>query len=68
MGKKELEQAHKDIDYINYMLKEEGQSYAERYYRVIVLSYLISVLDSLRFIRTLLCVLIGTLIAHLFVG
>lgn len=68
MNERELKKAFKEIDNIDDMLKEEGQSDAERHYRIVVLTRLLYIYDSLRFLRTLLCILIGTLFAHLFVA
>lgn len=66
MSEKELKKRFKEIDDIRDMLKQEGQSYGECNYRVIVLTRLLEILDSLRFLRTLLCILVGALLALIF--
>lgn len=66
MSEKELKKRLKEIDDIRDMLEQEGQSYGECNYRVTVLARLFEILDSLRFLRTLLCVMIGVLLALIF--
>lgn len=68
MSERELKQALDEINDIDDMLKKEGESYGERRYRKIMLIRLLLILDSLRVLRTLLCVLIGVLAAHLFIA
>lgn len=68
MSDRELKQALDEINDIDDMLKKEGKSYGERRYRKIMLIRLLLILDSLRVLRTLLCILIGVLAAHLFIA
>lgn len=56
----------KEIINVVDMLNQEGKSYAECRYRVIMATRLLLVEDSLRFIRTLLSLIVGFLFASLF--
>lgn len=55
----------KEIINVVDMLNQEGKSYAECRYRVIMATRLLLVEDSLRFIRTLLAIIIGLLVGNL---
>ena len=55
----------KEIINVVDMLNQEGKSYAECRYRVIMAMRLLLVEDSLRFIRTLLAIIIGLLVGNL---
>lgn len=68
MTSKELKQALDEINDVDDMLKKEGKSYGERRYRKIMSIRLLLIFDTLCVLRTLLCILIGVLVAHLFIA
>lgn len=55
----------KEIINVVDMLNQEGKSYSECRYRVIMATRLLLVEDGLRFISTLLAIIIGLLVGNL---
>ena len=58
--KEDLDEMHDIVK----MLEQEGKSAAECSYKEVVYSRLLLIDDSLRALRTILCLLLGFLVAH----
>lgn len=68
MSDKKFQQALEEMNDIIEMLKKEGKSAAECSYKKVMYSRLLLIDDSLRFLRTILCLLFGFLVAHFAFG
>ena len=64
MSDKKLKEALDEMNDIIEMLKKEGKSAAESSSKKVVYSRLLLIDDSLRVLRTILCLLCGFLVAH----
>lgn len=64
MSDKKLKEAMDEMHDIIEMLKKEGKTAAECSYMEVVYSRLLLIDDSLRVLRTILCLLFGFLVAH----
>ncbi len=68
MSDKKFKEALDEMNDIIEMLKKEGKSAAECSYMKVMYSRLLLIDDSLRFLRTILCLLCGFLVAHFAFG
>lgn len=68
MSDKKLKEALDEMHDIIEMLKKEGKSAAECSYMKVMYSRLLLIDDSLRVLRTILCLLFGFLVAHFAFG